>query len=267
MKRATTSLFLALASFWSSGAIAFSYDSYTQILAAAQRADKQLVAVMAPSEDINFHSYQTLPYNPNKLHAIYSKYGRHIPTEVRQVLSKKGYDQTQFVLRSGGFGKVLINNIPNAYAELYQAAKAEKEIEIKLALTAYLTHLTVQSYQPISKVVFFDHREFSRGDGGGAQYCLFKAKNTSPKCRYNLRRYWFSYLDGYTFDVESNLPPLPIETVIENAANQSVYAYSVRPYTIPSPAYREKTFDVLSNQADLAASHILYLWRDIFTTY
>ncbi|EJO2025794.1 hypothetical protein NRC85_003974 [Vibrio parahaemolyticus] len=266
MRKVITSLAIIVASITSSSAGAFTYDSYTQILAAAQRADKKLVAVMSPSDDINFARAKLLPYQTNKLQSIYSKYGRYIPSDVKRALSKKGYDQTQFVLRRGGFGKVLINNIPDTYDVLYKAAKAETEIEIKLALASYLTHLTVQSYQPISKVVYFDHREFSRGDGGGANYCLFKPKNKTPKCKYNLRNLWFSYLDGYAFDLQSPLPPSPIETIIENAANQAVYAYAIRQYSTPSRAYREKTFEVLSKQADLAAAHALFLWRDIFSS-
>lgn len=265
MKTASISLAILVSVLPSLRASAFSFDSYTQIVAAAQQVDKKLVKVMNPTEDVNFHSVKQLPYNANRLQSIYSKYGRNVPSEIKMTLSKKGYDQTQFVLRRGGFGKLLVNNIPSTYETLYKAAKQEEELEIKLALTSYLTYVTVQAYQPISKVVFFDHRQFSRGDGGGLKYCIYKGNNNMPKCQYNIRQYWFTYLDGYSPDV-NQLPPLPIDEVIEKAANQAPNAYSIRIYAVPSPAYRENTWDILSEQANLAASHILYIWRDLYST-
>ncbi|MEZ8733618.1 hypothetical protein [Vibrio sp. 10N.239.312.D08] len=265
MKKASISLAVLVSILPSLSASAFSFDSYSQIVAAAQQVDKKLVKVMNPTEEINFHSVKQLPYRANRLQSIYSKYGRSIPSKVKMVLSKKGYDQTQFVLREGGFGKLLVNNLPSTYEALYEAADQEVELEIKLALTSYLTHVTVQAYQPISKVVFFDHRQFSRGDGGGLKYCIYKGKNNMPDCQYNIRQYWFTYLDGYSPEVNI-LPPLPIDTVVENAANLAPNAYSVRVYAVPSLAYRENTWNILSEQANLAASHILHIWRDLYST-
>lgn len=259
---------LLFSSLFSSPVLSWSYSSYIQITNAAARFDQTLYSRMDIDEKRNFATYRQLPFQQINISVIYGRNGREVPDDLYRVLRSRDYDKTIFKLYSGGFGGVIVNNLPYSTNLMIRHATAETNPDIKLALTSIATYLLAKSYQPINAVTYFDHRTFSRGDSNGWDYCIGyqrSANITIPECKYNLHWLWDTLLDRYTFDIKkSDLTNASLDTIIEDAADQARFAYTLRAYSMPSRLYIAKSRDILIIQAEKAAQHIFKTWQSIY---
>lgn len=249
----------------STQAHAWSHRSYDQIISAAQRYDEKLAASMELSDSVNFDSVKNLPFQINGILKVYAKYGRTIPSEIKRILRDPHYYQTKIELKKGRFGRVMINNLPYSYETLLTHAIIEDNPEIKLALLSFVTFIVAQAYQPITKVIFFNGSNFSRGDQSGKLFCIQAKRNTMPRCGRNLYQYWTTLMDNQVVNVKGVHPTSNIVKIIENSANQALYAYDTRQYQSLSINYQNNAKRILSVQANNAASHIISIWRQVIT--